>query len=458
MGFRIVVLNLWIGVFTILLRYGKASTHWIVTEDGKIQSQMDSVFSLKRPYDLMALMQQEQRAMLVEDLKEHLMTQKEEIDRREDKETNLEDKIYSTDEDCIIAGKPLTEFDLYFSTVILFDSKELRQAIVNDCMKEVSTREKYKKPNCTEIIELDFSMHAFEHLMGVKNRHNLSMSAEEGLLQTVSSGVDIEEFGNAVREAMKKNKTSWMLFNMAAYYWREKGDANNAIECLRRALHFSPREHKDIALISLGNVLHRAHFSEEAAVIVRAAIDIDPDNAISHYTLGNIYAVLADYNKSVVSFENALKVQPDFKNVEQHLHAVLCHSKLEKALEAQHSSLQRTLSELREYRKQHEFWLKQHEKLLSEQAPPEVKLEQRLEYEEQKIRESLDGRGQDCVQFQQNGHTVLSCNMRREAYYQGTQTQVDLSLNLQLIQAVESRAGRLGQKVADKMADQCHRS
>lgn len=56
-------------------------------------------------------------------------------------------------------------------------------------------------------------------------------------------------------------------------------------------------------------------------------------------------------------------------------------------------SLQRTLTELREYQKQHEYWLKQHEKLLSEQAPPEVKLEQRLEYEEQKIRESLDGRG-----------------------------------------------------------------
>lgn len=56
-------------------------------------------------------------------------------------------------------------------------------------------------------------------------------------------------------------------------------------------------------------------------------------------------------------------------------------------------SLQRTLTELREYQKQHEYWLRQHEKLLSEQAPPEVKLEQRLEYEEQKIRESLDGRG-----------------------------------------------------------------
>ncbi|XP_076351194.1 tetratricopeptide repeat protein 17-like [Tachypleus tridentatus] len=447
MGFHIVVLNKWFGVLcTLLLGYGEASTHWVVTEDGKIQSQMDSVFSLKRPYDLMALMQQEQRAVLVEDLKQQLMAQKEDIDLREDKETNLEDKIYSTDADCIMAGKPLAEFDLYFSTVILFDSKDLS---VNDCVKETSTKEKHKKPNCKEIIELDFSMHAFEHLTGVRDRRNLNMSAEEGLLQTVSSGVDIEEFGTAINEAMKRNKTSWMLFNLATYYWREKGDAYNAIECLRRALHFSPREHKDIALISLGNILHRAHFSKEAAVVVRTAVDIDLNNAISHYTLGIIYAVLADYNKSVESFKNALKVQPEFANVEQHLHAVLCHSKVEKALETQHSSLQRTLSELRDYRKQHELWLKQQEQLLSEQAPPEMKLEQRLEYEEQKIRESLDGRGQDCIQFEQSGHMVLSCNMRREAYHQGTQAQVDLNLNLQLIQAVESHAGQ-------KVADHCH--
>jgi hypothetical protein len=28
---------------------------------------------------------------------------------------------------------------------------------------------------------------------------------------------------------------------MAAFYWRIKGDPYHAIECVRRALHFSPR-------------------------------------------------------------------------------------------------------------------------------------------------------------------------------------------------------------------------
>lgn len=441
-------------VFVGNLQSTNASTHWVVTENGKIQAQIDSVFSLRRPYDLVALMQQEERAVLVEELKQQLMMQKEEIDLHEDKETNLEGKMYSMDEDCLAAGKPLTDIDLYVSTIVPFDYKGLNG---NNYLGNSDPSDNLLKPNCSDIIDLHFSMHAFEHLTSIRERHNLSMVSEDGLHRAVTNIEEIDLFGHLVRKAMEENSSSWILFNMAAYYWRVHGDANNAIECIRRALHFSPREHKDVALISLGNILHHAHQTEEAAIVVHAAIDIAPDNAICHFTLGNIYAVLTDYNKSRICFENTLKVQPDFKNAEQRLHAVLCHNKLEKALEAQHNSLQRTLSELREYQKQHEFWLRQHEKLLNEQAPPEVKLEQRLEYEEQKIRESLDGRGQDCFQFEQNGHTVLSCNMRRETY-QGSQAQLDLSLNLQLIQAVESRAGRLGQKMATKVVEQCQRS
>ncbi|XP_071035122.1 tetratricopeptide repeat protein 17 isoform X2 [Parasteatoda tepidariorum] len=380
-----------------------ALTHWIVTEDGRIQAQMDSVFSLKRPYDVVALMQQEKRAVLIEELKQQLMIQKEEIDRREDKETNLEGKIYATDEDCTAAEKPLTEFDLYASTVVPFPpSKEFDEEFTQG-KNNLEPETELMKPNCSEAVNLDFSMHAYEHLTGVRDRNNITMTREESLHSAITSIESPEVYGHLIHEALQKNKTSWVLFTMASYYWRIHGNASNAIECIRRALHYSPREHKDVSLISLGNILHHAHLSEEAAIAVHAAVDIAPENAICHFTLGNIYAVLADYNKSAICFENTLKVQPDFKAAEQRYHAVMCHNKLEKALEAQHISLQRTLSELREYQKQHEYWLRQHEKLLNEQAPPEVKLEQRLEYEEQKIRESLDGRGspafQVCIVF-----------------------------------------------------------
>lgn len=47
--------------------------------------QMDSIFQLRRPYDFLALAQQEQRAMQVESLKRDLVSQKSQIDRNEDK-------------------------------------------------------------------------------------------------------------------------------------------------------------------------------------------------------------------------------------------------------------------------------------------------------------------------------------------------------------------------------------
>ena len=50
-------------------------------------------------------------------------------------------------------------------------------------------------------------------------------------------------------------------------------------------------------------------------------------------------------------------------------------------------SLQRTLNELKDYQNKHERWQKQQEHLLSEQASPEVLFEQRVGYEEHKLRE-----------------------------------------------------------------------
>lgn len=51
------------------------------------------------------------------------------------------------------------------------------------------------------------------------------------------------------------------------------------------------RQHKDVALVNLANILHRAHFSADAAILAHAALDLTSDLFTSHYTLGNIYAV-----------------------------------------------------------------------------------------------------------------------------------------------------------------------
>ncbi len=49
--------------------------------------QVDSIFNLRRPYDLVALLKQEERAVMLESLKRELLMRKEEIDKNEDKDT-----------------------------------------------------------------------------------------------------------------------------------------------------------------------------------------------------------------------------------------------------------------------------------------------------------------------------------------------------------------------------------
>ena len=133
-----------------------------------------------------------------------------------------------------------------------------------------------------------------------------------------------------------QNSRSWLLYTLASFYWRGAGNAEQAIECARRALHTSPFHFRPLPQLSLATILHRARAFEEAAIVLHGAIDINPSIPHAHYTLGNIYATLADYNKSVICYENVLKLAPHFQEAKLRKAAVLCHANIENALKAQH--------------------------------------------------------------------------------------------------------------------------
>jgi len=48
---------------------------------------MDSVFNLQRPYDLVALLKQEERAEMLENLKDELLSRRGNLDGSDDKDT-----------------------------------------------------------------------------------------------------------------------------------------------------------------------------------------------------------------------------------------------------------------------------------------------------------------------------------------------------------------------------------
>ena len=51
------------------------------------------------------------------------------------------------------------------------------------------------------------------------------------------------------------------------------------------------RNHKDLALVSLANILHQSKYSLDAAILMHAALEITNDYDIVYFTLGNIYGV-----------------------------------------------------------------------------------------------------------------------------------------------------------------------
>ncbi|PWA29151.1 hypothetical protein CCH79_00006274 [Gambusia affinis] len=366
--------KLFVFLCVLIVDSGGATTHWVVTEDGKIQQQ------------------------------KQLVAQKIHIEENEDRDTGLEQRHYKEDSDCIMAKVPLGDLDLYDGTYVSLENKDISPEDYVDSRSALPPD--LEKPDCAKVFELPYSIHAFQHLRGVQERANLTsplLSKDDPIFSSLTKkfGRTIDEVGHRIHQSLLKNSSSWVLYNMASFYWRMKNEPQRAVDCVVRALHFSPRQHKDIALINMANILHRAHFSADAAILAHAALDLTSDLFTSHYTLGNIYAMLGEYNHSVLCYEQALQAQPGFEQALRRKHAVLCQQKLEQRLEAQHRSLQRTLNELKEYQKQHDHYLRQQEALEKHKLLQEEQILRNIIHETQMAKEAQLGNHQMCPLGQQ---------------------------------------------------------
>jgi tetratricopeptide (TPR) repeat protein len=81
-------------------------------------------------------------------------------------------------------------------------------------------------------------------------------------------------------------------------------------------------------------------FFKDAITVLELASKYDQDNSAIYFTMGNVYATLMQFNESAKAYSQALKFQPRFNAAKIRRHAVLCHFKLEQALEEQHRSLE----------------------------------------------------------------------------------------------------------------------
>lgn len=254
---------------------------------------MDSVYQLDKPHDLMALLAQEDRTTRAELLREELFQKKVEFEHREDKDsgTLIEEKLYATDPDCLKVGRKVTSMAIFESTHSDFELYGI------DLVREMLSADPGdREPDCSQP-PLDFSMGTFEHLAGMQGRFGLSMEPESSLEKLTPADMDLKAFANWVGFNLERNATSWISFNLATLYYRILGNAAQALECCRRALQFSPREARTVALVNMGNILTHSHQQEDGIIVLHAAVDHTPNDPIAHYTLANSYALIGDLNR-----------------------------------------------------------------------------------------------------------------------------------------------------------------
>ena len=323
-------------------------SHWVVTQQGKIEQKFvgesGTFLPLKRPYDLVAFLNQEKRVDSLVSLEALLVKQVDKVRHLEQLLTTGPSFFDEKDDlDCGSSGN-IHEFDLFLSTIVSLEQKEISYTDFLELAIPPGTQ--LIEPICAPRPPLALSFIQFDNLAGVRNRSAMSGTPEASLRNSIPFRDKLDEFGHAVATALANNHTSWVLLNMANLYWRLRGVPSNAIECSRMSLHYSPAEHREIAFVNLANVLHRGGHSQDAAVVMISSIELNPSRAMSLLTLGNVFSVLGLYQRAAVCFNRSHSQDQSFEIAKRRFQAVQCNAKIHTVFT---QSLEQAKSDLESY-------------------------------------------------------------------------------------------------------------
>ncbi|KAJ8678526.1 hypothetical protein QAD02_014313 [Eretmocerus hayati] len=436
-----------IGIFKIILTVS-ASTHWVVTENGRLQSLSESMFQMQRPYDLMSLLEQENRRDSVNKLLESLKNRKAIIDNQFvglHTASDVENGLHMNDADCLLRDQYDFGWNFYHS---IATDGNLRHGMMQNNFHRVDIPSKSEKkvPDCKNTFQQDFSMHTFEHLNAMQDREYLTQLQETALLKIIPPNMELDLFGHKIAHELLYNKTSWVHLNLASIYWRIKGNAYNALECSRRAIVKAPRQYRDIALLTTGGIFHAANKSREAAIILHTAIEYEPTESLHHLALANVYAQLGEFNKSVQFYDNSLRLDPQLDMARSAKHNILCNLKLESSLSALHRQLTNILSELRAYHNEETELLSFQEKILWEDIKQIPFLTHQGGSFEDHLSSISMNLGQSCMQ-KSGDKSILSCDIISEKQILAQKLQIDFGVSLQVLKNVENQAKEIREKM-----------
>ena len=89
---------------------------------------------------------------------------------------DLEGLLSKEDPDCLYAGRSLTQFDLYISTLVPFAAM-YKLEILN-----INSQTKLKEPWCSKKELMNLNLEKIDSLKGIRDRKELIMQEETGIM------------------------------------------------------------------------------------------------------------------------------------------------------------------------------------------------------------------------------------------------------------------------------------
>jgi protein O-mannosyl-transferase len=138
---------------------------------------------------------------------------------------------------------------------------------------------------------------------------------------------------------LDRNPDCWMAHNNLGIAWLKKGQADEAIACIQKALAINPgftEGHHNLAsaFILKGQV-------DEAIVQYQTALQIEPNNPASRNLLGMALLLKGRPDEAAACFEKVLEIKPDYAEAHCHLGRILgSQGRAEPAMEHYQKAIQ----------------------------------------------------------------------------------------------------------------------
>lgn len=286
--------------------------------------------------------------------------------------------------------------------------------------QSATTESALKEPICSKFSTLVDGIPTYGHLV---NKNMIKIEPETEFLNFTGGNFASEEFVKSLISGLENNPKSWKYYTLSSFYWRMKGNALEALECVLRALTYAPRKSKDIPLLSLGSILYRSHQWQNAEVILQAAIDHAPHIPENHFALGLVFGMNFQLNNSLEHFDKAESLDPSFADRTTQLkNFVVCATNLNSKIDEMHSYIDNIKKEVINLKEMKSQIVVSHEKLIAQQIPLGSR-----DYDNELSTDELHHRGQYCSsRTLAAGEPVLICDFYSDLQMKLESAEIDI--------------------------------